>query len=87
MTTPAKRTLLIAFTGIFSIYLAQTGGKLVGGVLGACLAVDNPLVSASLGRLGSEVGCAMAMGALAIIGTYWLVDSLVQFCWDRPRSR
>ena len=87
MTIQAKRTLLVACSGVLSVYLAQTSGKLVGRVLGVCLAVDNPLVSASLGRLGSEVGRAMALGALAIIGTYWLVDSLVQFCLDRPRSR
>jgi hypothetical protein len=87
MTIPAKRTLFAAATGAFSIYAAQTGGKLAGKVLGVCLAVDNPLVAVSLGTLGAEVGRAIALGALVIIGAYWLVDCLVQFCWDRPRSR
>jgi hypothetical protein len=84
MTNPAKNTLLIAASGVLAIYLAQAGGKLAGKVLGVCLATDNPLVAASLGTLGAEVGRATALGALVIIGAYWLVDSLIQFCWDRP---
>jgi hypothetical protein len=87
MTIPAKRTLFAAASGVLSIYVAQAGGKLAGKVLGVCLAVDNPLVAISLGTLGAEVGRAIALGALVIIGAYWLVDSLVQLCWDRPRSR
>jgi hypothetical protein len=84
--TQAKPTLLFAATGVFATYLAQAGGKLAGKVLGVCLATDNPLVAASLGTLGAEVGRAFALGALVIIGAYWLVDSLIQFCWDRPHK-
>jgi len=80
-------TLLFATSGVLATYLAQAGGKLAGKVLGACLATDNPLVATSLGTLGAEVGRAMALGALVIIGSYWLVDSLVQLCWDRQRER
>jgi hypothetical protein len=87
MTIPAKRPLFAAATGALSIYVAQAGGKLAGKVLGVCLAVDNPLVAVSLGTLGAEVGRAIALGALVIIGAYWLVDSLVQLCCDRQRSR
>ena len=83
MTNQAKPTLLFAATGILATYLAQAGGKLAGKVLGLCLATDNPLVAASLGTLGGEVGRAIALGGFVIIGAYWLVDSLVQFCWDR----
>jgi hypothetical protein len=82
-TNQAKNTLLIAASGVSTIYVAQAGGKLAGKVLGVCLATDNPLVAASLGTLGAEVGRAMAMGALLMIGAYWLVDSVVQFCGDR----
>jgi hypothetical protein len=83
MTNQAKPTLLFAAIGILATYLAQAGGKLAGKVLGLCLATDNPLVAASLGTLGGEVGRAIALGGFVIIGAYWLVDSLVQFCWDR----
>lgn len=85
MTFPAKRAFLLFVTAVLAPYLAQSGGKLAGKVLGVCLATDNPLVAASLGTLGAEVGRAMALGALLMIGAYWLVDSLIQFCWDRPR--
>jgi hypothetical protein len=82
MTNQAKNTLVIAVSSGFAVYLAQTGGKLAGRILGVCLATDNPLVAASLGSLGAEVGRATALGALVIIGAYWLVDSLIQFCLD-----
>ena len=87
MTIAANRTFFAAASSVVSIYAAQGGGKIAGKALGAYLAVNNPLVAFSLGTLGAEVGRAMAMGALVMIGAYWLVDALVQFCWDRPRSR
>jgi hypothetical protein len=75
--------LLFATSGVLATYVAETGGKLAGKVLGAYLATDNPLVAASLGTLGAEVGRAVALGALVIIAAYWLVDSAIQFCSDR----
>lgn len=86
MTNQAKPTLLFAATGILATYLAQMGGKLAGKILGVCLATDNPLVAASLGTLGAEVGRAIALGALVIIGAYWLVDSLIQLCCQKTLS-
>ncbi|MBI4908384.1 MAG: hypothetical protein HY820_32465 [Acidobacteria bacterium] len=78
----AEGAIIGAVGGLALVFVGQMGGAIGGSALGAYVSGGNPAAAIAMGQLGGQIGRAVAMGALQVLGVAFLVEYVGQHIND-----